>query len=161
MSAPESQPLFKLEIPVAPESAPLTVRKRDGRVAPFNEARVSLAIEGAFRDVLELGRDAALPDSVRLDIDCLTQSVVQKAVTAARSGRDLEIELIQDLVETELMFAGKHAVVRGYILLREERRKARLLNGTKDGAPASTEPQIAVTLADGTQQPLDVQEIRR
>ena len=161
MPAPEIQPLFKLEIPVAPESEPLTVRKRDGRAVPFDEARVSLAIEGAFRDVLELGRDAVLPDSVRLDVDCLTQSVVQKTVTAARSGRDLEIELIQDLVETELMFAGKHAVARGYILFREERRKARLLNGTKDGAPASTEPQIAVTLADGTQQPLDVQEIRR
>src|SRR5262249_35603562 len=132
-------------------------------LVPFDEARVSLALEGAFRDVLELGRNAALPDSVRLDVDCLTQSVVQKSVTAARQGRELEIELIQDLVETELMLAGKHSVARGYILSREERRKARLLSGRKDGAPSvdGESPQIAVTLPVGTQQPLDVQEIRR
>ncbi len=161
MSAADTQTILALEIPVAPEVSRLTVRKRDGRLVPFDEARITIALEGAFREVLELGRDAGLPPSMQLDVDCLTASVAQKAIAAAHSGDELEIELIQDLVETELMRSGHHTVARGYILFREERRKARLLSEGQDGAPAPNEPRMLMTLADGTQQPLNVQAIRR
>jgi len=43
----------------------------------------------------------------------------------------LEIELIQDCVETQLMSAGHHSTARRYILYREERRRARALRGDR------------------------------
>ncbi|MBS0659316.1 MAG: ribonucleoside-diphosphate reductase subunit alpha [Verrucomicrobia bacterium] len=161
-AAAETQTLLGLEVPLSsPASEALTVRKRDGRTVPFDESRVAIALEAAFRDVHELGKDVPLEPQMRLDVDCLTQAVVQRCVAAERAGRELEIELIQDVVETELMRAGQHLVARGYILFREERRKARLLQEGQEGTPAPHEPRMMMTLADGTGQPLNVQAIRR
>ncbi len=160
MSA-ESQTILNLEIPIPPVAGTLTVRKRDGRVVPFDEARITVALEGAFRDILEIGKDELLPAQLRLDVECLTHAVAQRAIATAQSGRELEIELIQDIVETELMRSGQHLVARGYILFREERRRARLLQEGQDGVPAPTEPRMMMTLPDGSLQPLNVQAIRR
>jgi len=90
----------------------------------------------------------------------VANSVIHAATARATKGETLEIELVQDLVETQLMEAGHHSVARRYILYREERRKARALRGerTVEGAPQA---QVFVTLSDCYREPLDAYRIRR
>ena len=136
------------------------VRKRDGRVAPFDETRILLAIESAFKADSGLHHDQPLPQPEQDHAIRVANAVVEAAVALAVRGRTLEIELIQDLVETRLMEAGHHNVARRYILYREERRKARALGcqRTVEGTPQA---QLFVTLPDGSREPLDPQYIRR
>ncbi len=161
MSFSENQPQLDLQIPAQPEAEKFLVRKRDGRLAPFNEARIGLALESAFRDVLGLDPHGALPEEVGRSVHFLTAGVVERALKLAAEGRELEVELIQDLVENELMRAGQHAVARSYILYREERKKARLLRGLEQAASGATTatqravaptagPRLNVTRPDGT-----------
>jgi ribonucleoside-diphosphate reductase alpha chain len=134
-----------------------TVRKRDGRLEPFNEARIQLAIEAAFRDVKKIEPGEQLSWEVGQVIEELTREVVDSVIAIAARGQDLEIEMIQDAVETSLMSGGHHAVARGYILYREERRKARALRReeTKEA------PLLWMTRADGGQEPLEPVRIKR
>ena len=137
-----------------------TINKRDGRVESFNEERIFLAIEAAFKADHEVAREEALPAALREKARLVSDAVVERALSLAVQGEDLEIERIQDLVELELMRAGQLSVVRRYILYREERRVARALRGDRDvsGQPLA---QVSVTQPDGTREPLDPQRIRR
>ena len=137
-----------------------SVRKRDDRVVPFDETRIQLAIESAFRADLGIPQDQALPSAAQNNVIRITNAVIESAISRAVKGGTLEIEFIQDLVETHLMEAGHHGIARRYILYREERRKARALRGerTVEGEPQA---QLFVSLADNTREPLDPQRIRR
>lgn len=144
-------PLANLEI---------SVRKRDGHVEPFNDQRIVLALEAAFRDVHGVEKDQPLPAETTTKVERLTAHVVQKLVTLVVKGEELEIESIQDRVETTLMEAGEHQVARSYILYREERRKARALRGERNNR-GELQQQLSMTRADGRVVPLDPQRIRR
>jgi ribonucleoside-diphosphate reductase alpha chain len=137
-----------------------SVHKRDGRVAPFDETRIQLAIEFAFKADAGVHHDQPLPAAAQNNVIRVANEVIHAAIARAAKGDTLEIEFIQDLVETQLMEAGHHSIARRYILYREERRKARALRGdrTADGAPQA---ELFVTLADDSREPLDPQRIRR
>ena len=137
-----------------------SVRKRDGRVAAFDETRIQLAIEYAFKADAGIHQNQPLPVAAQDNVIRVTNGVIQTAIARAMKGDTLEIEFLQDLVETQLMEAGHHSIARRYILYREDRRKARALRGdrTVDGAPQT---QLFVSLADNSREPLDVQRIRR
>jgi len=137
-----------------------SVRKRDGRVAPFEESRIQLAIECAFKAEAGVTQDQSLSETAQSNVTRVASGVVQKVIARAVKGEALEIEVIQDVVEKQLMEAGCHSVARRYILYREERRKARALRGerTIEGAPQA---QLSVALGDGGREPLDLQRIRR
>src|SRR6185503_8723332 len=137
-----------------------SVRKRDGRVAPFDETLIQLAIEAAFKADAAIHRDQPLPDAAQNNVIRVTNAVIAAAIARVVKGNTLEIELIQDLVETQLMEAGHHSIARRYILYREERRKARALRGdrTTEGTPQA---QLFVSLPDNSREPLDSQRIRR
>ena len=136
------------------------VHKRDGRVVPFDESRILLALESAFKADAGLPQNQSLPQAAQNHAICAASAVVETAIARAVKGGPLEIEFIQDLVETKLMEAGHHNVARRYILYREERRKARALRGdrTVEGAPQA---RLSVTLPDGNREALDPQRIRR
>src|SRR5580693_4428573 len=102
------------------------VRKRDGRIEEFNEARVLLAIESAFKAHHGLLPVASLPDSAQAAARHSAEKVVEKALSRAVRGEELEVERIQDAVENQLMLAGHLEVARRYILYREKRRIARV-----------------------------------
>jgi ribonucleotide reductase alpha subunit len=102
------------------------VRKRDGRIEEFNEARVLLAIESAFKAHHGLLPDASLPDSAQAAARHSAEKVVEKVLSRAVRGEELEVERIQDAVEDQLMLAGHLEVARRYILYREKRRIARV-----------------------------------
>ena len=161
MLADATQTQFDL-LPTAPsETERFLVRKRDGHLEAFNEARIQLALESAFKDEMGLGKDRTPSNDVRASVAYLANAVAQRALELAADGRELEVELIQDLVENELMRSGQHAIARSYILYREERKKARLLRGQQDAKVAADGPTLNMTLADGTVEPLDVQHVRR
>ena len=137
-----------------------SVRKRDGRVAPFEETRIQIAIESAFKADAGIHPDQPLPEAAQNNVIRVANAVIQSVLTRAVKSGALEIEIIQDVVETKLMEAGHHSVARRYILYREERRKARALRGerTIEGAPQA---QLSVTLPGDATEPLDPQRIRR
>ena len=138
----------------------LSIRKRDGRVTPFDETRIHLAIEAAFKADAGIHRDRPLPAAAQDNVIRVANAVIHAAIKQTGKDNSLEIEFIQDLVETQLMEAGHHSIARRYILYREDRRKARALRGerTVEGEPQA---QLFVTLADGVREPLDPQRIRR
>lgn len=138
----------------------LLIRKRDGRLVPFEETRILLAIESAFKADAGLHPDQPLPQAAQANAIRVTNSVVESTLARIVGGGTVEIELIQDLAETKLMEAGHHSVARRYILYRENRRKARALRGerTIDGAPQA---EFSVHSANQTREPLDPQRIRR
>jgi ribonucleoside-diphosphate reductase alpha chain len=137
-----------------------TVRKRDGRVVAFDESRICLAVEAAFKAERGISSDAQLPQETQGLVLQITEAAIRDCLRRAVRGETLEIELIQDCVETQLMTSGEHSVARGFILYREQRRKARALRGdrTRDG---QLQAQLSVTLPDGSREPLDPQRVRR
>jgi len=118
------------------------VRKRDGRIEEFNEARILLAIEGAFKAQQGLHRDASLPDHAQAAVKICAGKVVERVLAGALRGEELEVEHIQDTVEDQLMQAGHLEVARRYILYREQRRLARVERESRP-RPAASEGQMA------------------
>ena len=101
------------------------VCKRDGRVEDFNEARILLALESAFKAHRGLAPEQALPDALQADVKRCADRVVERVLGRAVRGEKLEVERIQDAAEEQLMADGYHEVARRYILYREDRRRTR------------------------------------
>jgi ribonucleoside-diphosphate reductase alpha chain len=114
----------------------LIVRKRDGRHEEFNEARVFLAIESAFKALEGLTRDTPLPEALQSAVRRCADAVVEKVLGRAVRGEQMEVEHIQDAVEDRLMLEGHLAVARCYILFREKRRLARAEREGRFSSPA-------------------------
>jgi ribonucleotide reductase alpha subunit len=110
------------------------VRKRDGRLEEFNEARIFLAIESAFKARHNIGQDDPLPTSAQSDVKNCADKVVEQVLSRAVRGEELEVEQIQDAVENQLMLGGNLDVVRCYIIYRDTRKRARAEREGRDGA---------------------------
>jgi ribonucleotide reductase alpha subunit len=108
------------------------VRKRDGRIEEFNDARILLAIESAFKAHHGLGPNASLPPPFQVAVKQCAEKVAERVLSRAVRGEELEVERIQDTVEEQLMLAGHVEVARRYILYREQRRLAR---AEREGRP--------------------------
>jgi len=142
------------------EGKEFSVRKRDGRIEPFNEARIHLAVENAFKSVYSIPKDKPLPPPLQEHTDRASQAIVTKVLSKAARGEVVDVEQIQDWAEQVLMEHGHHSVARAYILYREERRKVRALRGhrTQDGQPQAV---LNIRQLDGTLRPLDPEYIRK
>jgi ribonucleoside-diphosphate reductase alpha chain len=126
------------------------VRKRDGRREEFNEARIILAVESAFRAALGIEPDEPLRDVLQIEIKKITDPIVPRILGRAIKGEELEVEAIQDAVEEQLMRAGHLAIARRYILYRDERRRARLARERAAGASVSSAPCPVATTPSHT-----------
>src|SRR5690554_1806873 len=93
-------------------NTPRFLRKRDHREVHFNPQKILHAIIAAGRASGEFEQAAATH---------ICQQVLQKLPTQ----NTLDIEDIQDCVETTLMQAGYLATARAYIVYREQRSRAR------------------------------------
>ena len=96
----------------------LQVRKRDGRVAPFDYHRITAAVHAAYASVYPSNSDT-------LSVQITTN--VCNELSENHNDSIIDIEHIQDLVENEL---NKHdaAVARHYISYRDLRTRARNVN---------------------------------
>ena len=137
-----------------------TVRKRDGRGESFNEERIRLAVESAFKADRDIPSDYPLSPEDQASALAVTAAVVQRLFSRAIRGEELQIERIQDAVEEALMVQGHTQVARRYIIYREDRRKARALRGDRDLA-GHAQAELHVVLRDGSKEVLEPQRIRR
>ena len=114
------------------------VRKRDGRVVPFDPSLIERAIGKAFRAELNLAREQPLDSDVLADLRRMTDEVLEEIAPLARTKNGVEVEKVQDFVEMSLMKHGHFRVARRYIVYRAERAKLRALRAPveQDEAPA-------------------------
>ena len=94
------------------------IRKRDGRLAEFNEEKIARAIEKAFNATYKPGRGE---EARRLADEVLS-------ILEVEGQAQPDVEHIQDLVERVLMDNGYVQTAKSYILYREERSRAREMN---------------------------------
>lgn len=88
---------------------PEAIVKRDGRVVPFDPARIESAVLKAFQATGEAGSEA-----VRRAREVTAEVVARLAGTPAP-----HIEQVQNLVEEVLMRTGWYRTAKAYILYRE------------------------------------------
>jgi len=142
------------ETPVAPDSGYAIIR-RNGSVTPFDSSKIAVALTKAFLSVE--GSTAAASRRVHETVSGLTEEIVSALTRRAESGRVFHIEEVQDQVELALMRGGHHKVARAYVLYREQRAAER---AKASPVAPSNEPQLHMTLANGTRAPLDVSRLQ-
>jgi ribonucleoside-diphosphate reductase alpha chain len=104
---------------------PASIRRRDGRLVPFDLTRIEVAVARAAREAGH--RDLDTPG-------VLARSVADALARRPR-GEVATVEEIQDLVEAQLVAAGLDDVARAYIIYRQHRaelRAAKALIGVRD-----------------------------
>jgi ribonucleoside-diphosphate reductase alpha chain len=132
----------------------LRVIKRNGTVVPYTDDKITVAITKAFLAVE--GGQAAASSRIHETVRHLTEQVTATFKRRMPSGGTLHIEDIQDQVELALMRAGEQKVARDYVLYRESRAQERKRSAETGKGVAQPHPSIRITLADGTQRPLDL-----
>ena len=101
----------------------MKIIKRNGQDAIFDEVKITNAIIGANKEVVETER---LSEE---EIDNITNDIKYKCQKMKRA---LSVEEIQNLVEDELMKLNAFSVARKYITYRFQRALARQSNTTDD-----------------------------
>jgi ribonucleoside-diphosphate reductase alpha chain len=128
--------------------------RRNGSVAAFEPAKISIAMTKAF--IAVNGGTGAASARVREQVVKLTESVVSALLRRHPAGGTFHIEDIQDQVELALMRASEHNVARAYVLYREERSKER----AKEREKHEPRSQSALNVRDGgTTKPLDLAKL--
>ena len=92
-----------------------SIIKRDGRVQPFHESKITEAIFKCLQAVGEIDRPLAFE---------LTLEVLKK-IKHQYQGESFSVENVQDIVETVLIERGHAKVAKSYILYREDRSRLR------------------------------------
>ena len=133
----------------------LRVIKRNGKVVPFEEDKIKVAVTKAF--LANESGNAAASERIHRKVEEITAEVQEIFKRRMPSGGTLHIEEIQDQVELQLMRNEEYVVARKYILYREERAAER----TKDASSQTNidAPKISVTKKDGSQVPLDIERL--
>lgn len=120
------------------------VRKRDGRLVPFDLAKISSAIAKAMAAAGEAD------DGFALEV----AGVVELGLKS-RAGRSEvpHIEEVQDCVENVLVELGRAKVAKTYILYRDQRARARealKVRHPAGGRRATGDPSVRVQESEGT-----------
>ena len=137
------------------------VRKRDGRVVPFESSLVARAISNAFRAELNLADSQPLEEATLEEIARMTENIVSEMSPLASVGDGIEVEKVQDLVEMELMRRGHYRIARRYIVYRSEHAKVRALRAPESEIQTEEASRINVTLEDGSRVAFDQNRVRR
>lgn len=138
------------------------IRKRDGRVAPFDDGLIGRAIANAFRAELNLADGQPLDGRTDEEIREITEEVSEAVADDAASTDGTDVERVQDMVEILLMKRGHYKVARRYIVYRAEHEKIRALQQVDElEGEEGSRPRITVRLDDGVPVPFDAKRIRR
>ena len=139
------------------------VRKRDGRVAPYESGLIGKAIANAFRAELNLAEGQPLDSATDQEVREITAEVGETVAGEAGTDGGTDVEAVQDAVELLLMKRGHYRVARRYIVYRAEHQKIRALMqlaGPETDVTPTAKPRISVTLEDGVSVPFDASRIR-
>ena len=136
----------------------LRVIKRNGKVVPFEEDKIKVAITKAF--LANESGNAAASERIHIKVEDITSDVMEIFDRRMPSGGTIHIEEIQDQVELQLMRNEEYTVARKYILYREERAQERSKDAPEAQAEASQDhPTIKVTKSDGSQVTIDLNRV--
>ena len=130
----------------------LRVIKRNGKVVPYTDDKITVAVTKAFLAVE--GGTAAASTRIHETVDKITSQISATFKRRMPSGGTIHIEEIQDQVELTLMRAQEYKVARDYVIYRAERAKLR----EQDQAARSVNvdfPQIQVTNIRNELEPID------
>jgi ribonucleoside-triphosphate reductase len=95
-----------------------TIKKRDGRLTPYDRDKIAGAIAKAFAATYKPGSE-----DVAMDLALQVESILEL------DGAEIpEVEHIQDIVEKVLMDNGYITTAKAYILYRNERSRRREMN---------------------------------
>lgn len=109
---------------------PITIRKRDGATSQvFDAAKLRRAVSLAWSEVKGTPDERVLTKVVNTVIDAIGTGTV-------------DVELVQDAVETALMRQGQFAVAKAYILYRHQRSEARQARSDKTPDPKAISDYI-------------------
>ncbi len=97
---------------------PERVRKRDGSIVAFDEAKIEHAIQRAAFDVRHDEQQAGA-------VARRTKAMVGDRLARAYRGTIPSVEQIQDVIEAALMAQGHGDIAKSYILYRENRSQVR------------------------------------
>ncbi len=125
------------------------VRRRNGDIVAFDQAKIATALKKAF---LDSEADISGSQSVGQVVNDLAARAARGATRALSPGQAVEIETIQDHVELELMRAGWHRVARDYVLFRDARASERKASAAADASETQADATMVV-LADGRRTP--------
>ncbi|SEP25446.1 ribonucleoside-diphosphate reductase subunit alpha [Nitrosovibrio sp. Nv6] len=125
--------------------------RRNGSVAAFEPAKISIAMTKAF--IAVNGGQGVASARVREVVARLTDDVVNALIRRQPSGGTFHIEDIQDQVELALMRSGEHDVARAYVLYREDRARKRAKQ--KEMGVVEAPASILNVLENGRKAPLD------
>ena len=142
-------------------NAPMTIRKRDGRIVAFDSQRIFQAISAAFAAELAVTPHFSCDDPVYTVIGNINQAVLDRLLSTSEIAPTLlDVEKIQDTVETELMRQGHYNVARRYIVYRQERARIRAVRGETElhNRPGGG---IQASGADGTPRRIDTHAVKR
>ena len=108
----------------------MKIKKRDGRVVPFDQNKIIDALLKAFKS-----GDGDLSDYAYIKAGNIADYILEtckeykkEQCAAGNSDCYLDVEQIQDLVEKGLMSTKRKDVAKEYVIYREERNKARHRN---------------------------------
>lgn len=148
----------------------LKVLRRDGKsLVRFNPMKIASAMERAFRASFKVEGQSS--QEIIDAVNVLTNKVVARCSQLARTGTQLEVELIQDEVERTMMSEGYYQVAKDFIIYRAAR--AALRQQEESGVEAKIERkqlvipiedagrQFTVTLPDGRTATLTEGDLRR
>lgn len=99
----------------------MKIIKRNGSEVTFDRAKIAAAVAKA---------NSAADSAPELSGDQVEQIAAKVEELAAKVGRTLSVEEIQELVETEIMAQGAYETAKGYIRYRYTRSLARAANTT-------------------------------
>ncbi len=141
-------------------TAPGTIKviRRNGKVTPYDDSKIEVAMTKAFLAVE--GGTAAASSRVHETVRLLTEQISETFQRRMPSGGTIHIEDIQDQVELALMRSGEQRVARSYVLYREERSRARSEKAAASLSAVVADTQIQIKLDDGNEAPLNMQRLQ-
>ena len=137
------------------EAAIYKVIRRNGKVTPFDNSKIEVALTKAFLSVE--GGVAAASSRIHDTVKQMAEQVSNSLFRRMPDGGIVHIEDIQDQVELALMRSGERKVARAYVLYREERAHLRAEKAEKSQPKKTSKKKdvLHVTTSSGDTKPLD------
>ncbi len=138
---------------VPPQKKDLKIQKRNGQIVVFNDLRIAKAIGNAFKDQMNLPREAELPIEILKNVEKVTRCVLSALYARGLQKDFLTVEEIQDEVIRQLFENGFKDAAELYANYRKQHANRRALfelysTTKRDGKVVSFKPEkITIAIA--------------
>lgn len=122
------------------EATAFKVVKREGHQVEYDRYKITVAVGKCLMN--SCGESEK--DSIIIGAS-VSEAVERVSISRMNGHREVTIETIQDLVETQLMAQGHHEAAKHYILYRDNRRRAR------EEEARNITPELKLKFTEGNQ----------